>query len=209
MPIGFVVKSPVLTSCSPHDVGGGDGQDGALGEGRVGVLEVEDDGVVALGLDALDGVEFGAAGVVGLRVEDRLVGEDHVAGGEGLAVGEGDALAELEGVGAAVLGDLGELGGEGGLEVELLVVGEEPVEDLGVAVLAVAEERAEAVRFVGDADDCGAGGGALGVGAATGGGAGGGGDGEGRGRREGSGQTYGSAVGPARHAHSTPGRGPF
>jgi hypothetical protein len=133
-------------------VPGRDGQHGAIGEGGVGVGEPEDDGRVVRGLDAVDGVEFALGGVVGLRIEDGLVREDHVGGGERLAVAELDAVAQPVGVRGAVVADLRQGGGEGGAQLHPRVTGEQPVEDLGVAVLAVAEQRTQRLGFVRDPD---------------------------------------------------------
>jgi hypothetical protein len=166
---------------------GDDGQDRAGGEGGVGVLQREDDLAVAARPDLLDGVQLALEGVVGLRVEGGPVRVDDVGGRQGLTVAELDPVAQRVGVRAATAGDLRQSGRQRGLQLQVGVVGEEPVEDLGVAVLAVAEERAEGAGFGGHPEHDGPCGCAVARAAAAGGRTGG--DRRGQ-RRRGGGPSY-------------------
>ena len=89
---------------------------------HVHLAELEDDRVGVGRLDLLDVLVLRLArgDHARRRIDDALVGGLDVLGGEVGAVVELDALAQLEGVGEAVLGDLPGLG-EVALDLELVV----------------------------------------------------------------------------------------
>ena len=69
---------------------------GALAEPEAHGQRIDD-------LDRLDGLDLRAVGIAGIRLAQPVEREFDVLGGERIAVVEGDAVAQLEGVGEAVL----------------------------------------------------------------------------------------------------------
>lgn len=125
------------------------------GEGGVGDLEVEDDGLLVRGLDALDGGQQrrGARGVGDL--EGALEGELDVFRGELVAVGEGEAVAQGAAVDGAAGGEAALVGGLGLGLGAALGEGHEGLEDVveqqpGAGV--VAGRRVGGDDLVGHAD---------------------------------------------------------
>ena len=105
-----------------------------LSEGRrvgLGVGDPEGVGVGSLGLDHL--LEVFGVGGGGLGVDVDPVGEQHVGGGEGGAVVPLDPVAQVEGDGQVVGGDLPRFG-QLPFELEVLVVAHQAVVDQAVDV---------------------------------------------------------------------------
>ena len=86
-------------------------------------------GVLVGGFHALHNLIVGGDSLVAVQAGEVVVGVQHVGGVEGVAVVEGDALAQMEGVGQAVLGDVPALG-QAGDDFAVFVVQAEALEDV-------------------------------------------------------------------------------
>ena len=133
------------------------GEDAEVGQrGGSLFLGVDDDGGVVGALDVVEVFDAHMpAGV--LSLDGAGEGPLPVLGGDGGAVGEEQALLHVEGVDLAVLGDLGHVGGQAGLDGGAVVGAlqqavEDEVEDEDVLV-AGAGHGVEVVGVDGAADD--------------------------------------------------------
>ncbi len=89
---------------------GQDAQAQIVKDGALRLLELEDHGVIVGGLDGLHEGHVVQAWRLDLAAHESLEGEKHILGVEVLTVGPFQALAQVEGEGQAVIGDLPALG---------------------------------------------------------------------------------------------------
>ena len=110
-------------------------------EGSVRLLKGDAHGLVVHSLDLVHQLKAG----LGFRV--ALIGPDHVVHGDGISVGEGGAVAQVEGVGAVVIGDfiaLRKIRGHGAVVLQ----DEKAVIDVEQDALRVRRDRDEGIEAV-------------------------------------------------------------
>ena len=105
-------------------------------------------GVLVGGFHALHNLVVRGDRFVAVQAGEIVVGVEHVGGIEGIAVVEGDALAQVEGVGQAVLGDIPAFG-QAGDDLAVFIVQAQALEDVVHNGLGVRGGRLPGVQAVG------------------------------------------------------------